>query len=74
MVGSINEPNLKAAHLGGFFVALNCIRTSICYANQKQKNEIVVIRNRISYIPRNIEKKGESNESTQDAAKKKRLK
>ena len=57
MVGTINKPNLKAAHLGGFFVALNYIRTSICYANQKQKNEIVIIRNRISYIPKNIEKK-----------------
>ena len=43
--------------MGGFFVALNCIRTSICYANQTYNNGIVLGK-RDKYIPKNIAKKG----------------
>ena len=61
----INKPNLKAAHLGGFFVALNYIRTSICYANQNCNNG-KVLGKRDKYIPKNIAKKGKSNENIRD--------
>ena len=58
MVGAINERNLKAAHLGGFFCSPKLYSYVNLLRKSKTKNEIVVIRNRISYIPKNIEKKG----------------
>ena len=57
MVGAINKPNLKAAHLGGFFCSPKLYSYVNLLRKSKTKNEIVVIRNRISYIPKNIEKK-----------------